>query len=124
MNHGSAVSIVMTFFLSVTMLLTGSIESVLGSKIVKSEAGAAPFPITFLPCSYYISLELENWQLHIRTQMSQFKFIIINYMITTMSRIICFMTYLSVTPKIIKLIIFIIKGFNIPDTPFHDKFMT
>ena len=36
----------MTFFLSVTMLLTGCIESVLGSEIVKSEAGAAPFPRT------------------------------------------------------------------------------
>ena len=53
----TAVSIVMIFFLSVTMLLPGSIESVLGSKIVKSEAGAAPFPrtcaVSFLQCSYY-----------------------------------------------------------------------
>ena len=58
----------MTFFLSVTMLLTWSIESVLGSKIVKSEDGAAPFhrtcAVSFCNAPTII-LGWENWQLHI-----------------------------------------------------------
>ena len=50
------------------MLLPGSIESVLGSKIVKSEAGAAPFRRTYALSHFCnvptISLEQENQQLH------------------------------------------------------------
>ena len=70
----------MTFFLSVTMLLTWSIESVLRSKIVKSEDGAAPFPRTCVVsllqlCSYYQPGTGKSAVAH-RTQMSQFKFIL------------------------------------------------
>ena len=78
----------MIFFLSVTMLLLGSIESVLGSKIVKSEAGATPFPrtctVSFLQCSYYQPRTGKSAVAH-RTQMSQFKVILITIMTTTMS---------------------------------------
>ena len=69
----------MTFFLSVTMLLTGSIGSVRGSNIVKSEAGATPFPTTctvsFLQCSFYQPGTGKLPVAH-RTQMSHFKLIL------------------------------------------------